>query len=126
MKKLLVLLTLALSAQAKAADFISIPFNCTGVLEEGTGKEVHLPINVDQHGVYYADLQDGNDMAYLICKKVPTDIPEYHNLECKGKWESDKSEALLSATLNTFVPFVTIQRSQTGFNAQKLTGICTR
>lgn len=122
MKALLVILTAILATQAKA-DFLNLPVNCRHVrgLNHSNTEGVTVDIRQPGDSPIVALVRDNGDVSRMLCQHLTTGSGL---IECHGVWTSDRSPSHLTATMGTFVPFITVVRSEGLFQGAKDTGIC--
>lgn len=122
MKTLFFILTWAIAFQAKAG-FNKLPILCNQIAGMNGSNDETISIGIRQPGdsPIIAVVKDHGDVTRMICRHTSTDLGV---IQCRGVWAGDKSEALFSITTRTYVPFISLQRSQTEFGGQKLQGLC--
>ena len=120
MKALFIVLTMALATQAQA-DFLSLPIKCQAVhgLNGFNADQVSVTVTQPGDSPVVALVKDHDDASRMLCQNTGSGT-----LECSGRWIKDLSVSHLTLTLNTFVPFVHLQRSTNDFQGEVITGLC--
>ena len=105
---------------ASALAFVPYPINCqfnrsrAAVQLQGT-----LYVQMEGNSTIKGTVYDGLDSAELRCSE--TSNPK--QLICNGVWQSDGSEAIVHATLETYSPFVTVKRAVASYGLMQISGM---